>query len=87
MRAAEMGAPRTVASGSGAQGTDSTEILDDEAGVRKLRATLAARLALRGRELHPLAGGGFLVLGGGSVAHLGDLGAVKRFVAAMEGRP
>lgn len=63
--------------------TGDAEILDDAEGVRKLRATLAARLALMGRELHELAGGDFLVTGAGSVAYLGDLGAVKRYAATL----
>jgi hypothetical protein len=62
------------------------DTVDDPEALRKLRDTLAARLALQGVELHELAGGGFVAIGVGTYARLGDLGAVKRYVMAREGR-
>jgi hypothetical protein len=80
----------TPAGGAGVGGSvinqDRGAIVDDSEALRKLRDTLAARLALQGVELHELAGGGFVAIGVGTYARLGDLGAVKRYVMAREGR-
>lgn len=80
---------RTPAGGAGVAGSvikSRDDSLDDIEAARKLRDTLAARLALQGVELHELAGGGFVAIGVGTYARLGDLGAVKRYVTAREGR-
>jgi hypothetical protein len=87
MRAPERETPAGGAGvGGGVISQTRDDSLDDTEAARKLQATLTARLALHGVELHALAGGGFIAVGAGSVAHLGDLGAVQRYAAMREGR-
>ena len=56
-------------------------VCEDEPGTRsKTISTLAAKLALRGLQLHELAGGGWLISDHRSCLHAPDLRAVHRFI-------
>ena len=61
--------------------------IDDSAQLEAKRfATLAARIARLGGELHQSAAGGLVVRAGGAVRHFDGVAACRVFLAEVEGR-
>ena len=74
-------APGTVAALDRAQSEEQSGSIVQE----KLRATLAAHLALKGYALHELSCGGYLISRWDRTSHCSDLGAVHGFVRRVLG--
>lgn len=76
--------PRPGPAAEGARNNTGASIIGDAAQLDKLRATITARLALKGYALHELACGGYVIASAAGTRYAADLRAASAFAEALE---